>query len=276
MSAPLLRIAALQPSISITLARLGALDHLVACTRWCLDALPELRSRSLHVISDSWSSTADEIVATRAGLVIAAVPYRMESLAAILKAGLPVLALAPRRLVDVYADIRLLGSVVHRSEAAETCIREMQSAVETVRSRASAAPNRPLVYAEEWGKPLIHSQPWVAELIDAAGGQFLGTPGAVTDAQAIAAADPDAMIFAWCGAGSRVPLERIAALRDWSTLAAVRSRRLYCLPDELLNTPAPSLIDGLHALASALHPEIFGESALARRIRPVPTPLPPI
>ena len=36
---------------------------------------------------------------------------------------------------------------------------------------------RPLVYCEEWGKPLILSQTWVAELVEAAGGRFFGQPG---------------------------------------------------------------------------------------------------
>ena len=47
-----LRIAALQPSVSITLDHLGCLDALVACTRYCLQAVPSLRERDLKVIAD--------------------------------------------------------------------------------------------------------------------------------------------------------------------------------------------------------------------------------
>jgi iron complex transport system substrate-binding protein len=113
-------------------------------------------------------------------------------------------------------------------------------------------------YCEEWGKPLIHSQLWVKELVEAAGGAFVGEPGTTTDAEAVAAADPDVIIAAWCGAGDRVPLERIVEQRQWQGLRAVQSGRVYCIADELLNTPAPTLIDGLHALAEAIHPDIFG------------------
>jgi iron complex transport system substrate-binding protein len=269
MTRPRLRIAALQPSISITLAHLGALDDLVACTKWCLDAVPELGPRGVQILADSWSSNTEQILAAQPSLVLASVPYRMESLAAILKAGCPVLALTPRTLSDIYADIRLLGSIVHRAEAAEACVAGMETAIEATRTRAAAAEQKPLVYAEEWGKPLIHSQTWVAELIDAAGGRFLGTPGSTTEAEQVAAADPDAMVFAWCGAGDRVPLERVAARRGWGGLRAVAGRRVFCVPDELLNTPAPTLIQGLRALASALHPEIFGKSPDVRQIGPV-------
>jgi len=63
--------------------------------------------------------------------------------------------------------------------------------------------------------------------------------------------------MAWCGAGERVPLERTAEKRSWQSLRAVRNSRVFCIADELLNTPAPTLIGGLHALAAAIHPEIF-------------------
>ena len=134
----------------------------------------------------------------------------------------------------------------------------MQSQVEDVRRRGTAVGVRPRVYCEEWGKPLIRSQLWVMELVEAAGGEFIGTSGATTEAEAVAAADPDVIVAAWCGAGDRVPLERIVEQRRWQDLRAVRGGRVYCIADELLNTPAPTLIGGLHALAQAIHPDIFG------------------
>ena len=252
-----LRIAALQPSISIILDRLGALDTLVACTRYCVDAVPELAHRSITVIKDSWSCTTDEILAAKPSLVLASVPYRMESLAALLKSGCPVVTLAPHTLADICTDIRLIGSIVRRVETAELLIAEMQQEIAATRARVSGNDKRPVVYCEEWGKPLIQSQPWVAELTEAAGGQFLGGPGKQTTAEAIAAADPDVMVFAWCGAGDRVPLERIIAQRGWHDLRAVREGRIFCIADEWLNTPAPTLLLGLRALAAALHPSSF-------------------
>lgn len=273
---PHLRIAALQPSISLVLHHLNALDTLVACTKYCVDAVPALRSLPVQVIHDSWSSTTDEILAASPNLVLASVPYRMESLAAILKAGCPVLTLAPHTLADIYADIRLLGSIVGRTAEAAACVASMETAIAAVRARAAFAASRPLVYCEEWGKPLIHSQLWVAELVEAAGGRFFGTPGSTTEATTVAPADPDLLIFAWCGAGDRVPLERVISQRGWQGLRAVREQRVYCIPDEFLNTPAPNLIDGLHALASALHPGTFGHAQAIRRLGTLAEALPSI
>jgi iron complex transport system substrate-binding protein len=265
-----MRIASLQPSISLTLAALGRLDSLCAVTKYCVDALPEIAARNLPVLSDSWSfdrgsdgagaGNVDLLLAARPDLVIASVPYRMESLAAILKSGLPVLALAPRCLADVYADIRLIAA--HVAANPEPVIAHMEQTIAVTRARCAhgTQEHRPLVYCEEWGKPLTHSQSWVAELVESAGGRFLGTPGAQTTAEAIAVADPDVLLFAWCGAGDRVPLTRVIEQRGWQSLRAVRNRRVHVIPDELLNTPAPTLVDGLACMAAALHPAIYPAS----------------
>lgn len=264
-----MRIVALQPSISIVLAQLGRLDDLAGCTKWCVDAIPELRKRQVPVVKDSWSSSADEILAIKPDLVIASVPYRLESLAAILKAGAPVLALAPHCLADIYRDICLIGSVVNDQGSAQRLVSEMQAEIECIRQQAFAldrvhAGQRPVVYCEEWGKPLIRSQEWVRELVEVAGGSFQGIPGSIATAAEIADADPEILAMAWCGAGSRVPLRRVVEQRGWQQLRAVRERRVYCIPDELLNTPATNLVDGLKALAAAIHPDYFDYAGMLR------------
>lgn len=262
-----MRIISLQPSITRTLADLGALDSVIACTKYCREVCEEAAGKP--VIHDSWSVTSAEISAIQeelhADLVIASVPYRMESLAEILKAGLPVLALAPKSLADVFTDIALIAKQVDRSELGCRLVSSMQESIGAIREKTSDMP-RPTVYCEEWGKPLIHSQHWVAELVEAAGGSFLGVPGTHTTPEEIAHLSPDVIIAAWCGAGDRVPLERIVEQRCWQSLPAVRANRVYCINDEFLNTPASSLIYGLNALAAAIHPEDFVSTGGLRRI----------
>jgi iron complex transport system substrate-binding protein len=180
-----------------------------------------------------------------------------------------VVTLAPHALADIYADIRLIGSIVHRVEAAESLVAAMEQEIAATRARVADDRPRPVVYCEEWGKPLIHSQPWVAELIEAAGGQFLGDAAKQTTPEAIAAADPDVMIFAWCGAGDRVPLDRVVTQRGWQSLRAVRTGRVFCIADEWLNTPAPTLLLGLRAMDAALHPDSFDPKQKPRNFHTV-------
>jgi iron complex transport system substrate-binding protein len=272
------RIACLQPSATVILASVGELDRVVACTKYCVDVVPELRTevRSAQrlIVADSWTSKASEILAAKPDLVIASVPYQEAAVVEILKAGIRFLGLAPRTLNDIYTDIALIAGCVGAgerdvNERGAKVISDMQQAIAEVRRQTATLP-RKRVFCEEWGKPIIESQAWVAELVQAAGGDFLGKPGAQCSAQEIARMDPEVIIAAWCGAGDRVPLAKIVSGRGWSDTVAARNSQVYCISDELLNTPAPTLVAGLRALAGAIHPAIFGPQRGLRPITQVP------
>ena len=260
------RVVSLQPSATLTLRDLGLLDRVVACTKYCADVCPEVADGSRVIVADSWSAQAEQIIAAKPDLVIASVPYQLEAVAEILKAGVRFLGLAPRTLDDIYRDIAAIGGVFGASDQSQQVIHRMQDALENVRAFSVTTDRSPLVFCEEWGKPLIASQPWVAELVEAAGGRFLGEPGKTTSAEAVAAAQPEVVIAAWCGAGDRVPLEKIIQQRAWLDLPAVRERRVFCISDELLNTPAGNLVAGLHAIVWALQPELFPQPRGIRRL----------
>ena len=277
------RVVSLQPSITVTLRDLGLLDRLAACTKYCLDVCPELKGTQVTIVEDSWSAQAEQILSLAPDLVLASVPYRMESLAEIMKSGVPCLCLSPKSLADVYSDILHIARLVSSERAGGAELRAfrlvdlMRHEIDQMRAKTSSL-SRPLVYCEEWGKPLILSQPWVAELVDAAGGRFFGMPGKQTTEEEVAAAGPEVIIAAWCGAGDRVPLEKIIARRGWAGTQAARNGRVYCINDEFLNTPASTLLDGLRVLASAIHPDVFSYSKGLRRIEAVaqaPSPAAP-
>jgi iron complex transport system substrate-binding protein len=266
------RVVSLQPSVTVTLRDLGVLDRLVACTKYCVDVCPEVMETGCIIVEDSWSAKADQIMAANPDLVIASVPYRLESVAEILKSGVPFLGLAPRSLEDIYKDIIMISRMVSSEEPVASdsrglaLVARMEKDVQSVREKTTGL-TRPLIYCEEWGKPLILSQTWVAELVEAAGGRFFGQPGKQVTEEEVATADPDVIVAAWCGAGDRVPLEKIIPRRGWEHTKAAKNGRVYCINDEFLNTPASTLIQGLHALAAAIHPEMFIEAPGLRRIQ---------
>jgi iron complex transport system substrate-binding protein len=259
------RIACLQPSATVILAAVGELDRVVACTKYCADVVPEIMAQPRTILADSWTADAGQIIAVEPDLVIGSVPYQEKAVIEILRSGTSFLGLAPKSLADVYADIALVAGVVGASGRGEEVIGRMQEHIEQVRARA-AVGTRPRVFCEEWGKPLIASQAWVAELVEAAGGEFLGQPGRQISVEEVVRMDPDILIAAWCGAGDRVPLEKIVAERKWQGTRAARVSRIYCVRDEHLNTPAPTLLRGLDALAFAIHPEIFARTEGIRQI----------
>lgn len=258
------RVVSLQPSATVILASVGRLDRLIACTKYCVDVCPEVNSGGRAIVADSWTAKADEILAVRPDLVIAAVPYQEKAVTEILKSGARFLGLAPKTLADIYTDIATIAGIVGESDRGEQVIAKMQQEIEEVR-RQSHGADRPRVFCEEWGKPLIASQSWVAELVEAAGGEFVGTPGAQQTAEEVLRQNPDVAIAAWCGAGNRVPLEKITSDRGWNEMTAVKGNRVYCINDEFLNTPAPTLVSGLRALAAAIHPDRFPQPSQGLR-----------
>jgi iron complex transport system substrate-binding protein len=213
----------------------------------------------MAIVADSWTAQSRQISVARPDLVIAAVPYQEKAVAEILKAGARFLGLAPKSLADVYGDIAAIAGIMGAREAGVRVIEKMREAIDLVRQKTQRLA-RLRVFCEEWGKPLIASQLWVAELVEAAGGEFIGKPGAQTNPTAVETASPEVIIAAWCGAGDRVPLEKIVTGRKWRSTPAAKNGRMYCIRDEYLNTPAPTLVSGLHALAAAIHPEVFPQA----------------
>jgi iron complex transport system substrate-binding protein len=265
----------------VILSALGELERVVACTKYCADVVPEISRSSRMIIADSWTANTEEIVAAKPDLVIAAVPYQEKAISEILKSGARFLGLAPKTLSDIYTDIATIAGTVGAGERGEEVISTMQRHIQAVRdqvrARSSHSP-KPTVFCEEWGKPLIASQTWVAELVEAAGGCFAGVPGQQILAEEVVRLNPDITIASWCGAGDRVPLEKIIADRGWQQTAAARTGRVFCIRDEFLNTPAPTLLQGLDALAHAINPTLFPVTKGIRQITvgaisPVPNPV---
>lgn len=264
------RVVCLQPSATLTMRDIGLLTRVVACTRYCADVCPEAADDKRLIVSDSWTAQAGEILAVSPDLVIASVPYQLEAVGEILKAGIRFLGLAPRTLADIYSDIETISAIMAVPERGKQVVAEMQSAIEEVRLRCRTDSGIPRVFCEEWGKPIIASQPWVVELVESAGGSFVGEPGKPVSEEEVTHSNPDVLLAAWCGAGDRVPLEKTVERRNWSGLPAVREGRVFCISDELLNTPATSLVKGLHAIAWALHPGRFPRPKGIRQINTAP------
>lgn len=263
------RIVCLQPSATVILDAIGELDRVIACTRYCADVVPRVADGSRVIVADSWTAQAEQIIAVRPDLIIAAVPYQEKAVSEILRAGARFLGLAPKSLAEIYTDIAVISGAVGSPTRGEEVINAMRRHIEEMRARVAGA-RRLRTFCEEWGKPVITSQKWVAELIEAAGGEFVGVSGSQVEPEEIAQLDPEVMIAAWCGAGDRVPLEKIVADRGWQETSAAKAGRVFCIRDEFLNTPAPTVLKGLDALAFALHPEIFPDTKGIRRITEVP------
>ncbi|MGC1105080.1 MAG: ABC transporter substrate-binding protein [Candidatus Acidiferrales bacterium] len=251
------RIASLAPSVTSILVALGARRQLVAVSKWCKDVadvsgLPEL--------GDCWSlgagGDAETLMKLRPTVIVGSVPFKAEAVQKILALPVPFLALNPRSLADVEADIRVLGRVVQLAARAEALIREMRRNFERLRKLTKHAKIRPSVYCEAWPHPRISSPAWVAELVRICGGVMIVPAGQRIADEDVARANPEVIVLAWAATGGKSKTEQAFANPAWRDVSAVRESRVFAIRDELLNTPGPPLVRGAEELLRVIHPEL--------------------
>ena len=247
------RIVSLAPSVTSILVALGAHRNLVAVTRWCRHVAPV---KGLPALGDAWATETKPIERLRPTLIIGSVPYRADTLEKLLAIPAPFLAMNPRTLADIFADIHLLGALTGKQAAAKKLERKMRAALNDVARQAALALDRPRVYAESWPNPRISSPPWVGELIEMAGGRIVLPAGKRVSDEEVRRARPDAIVLAWAAAGGRSRRETALENPAWQNVPAVRTGCVFAIPDHLLNTPGPPLVEGARALLRVLHPEI--------------------
>jgi iron complex transport system substrate-binding protein len=164
------------------------------------------------------------------------------------------MAINPRTVADIFGDIRMLGRLVECGLAAERLIRKMRDGFADVsrkaRRRGSGTPVR--VYCEAWPKPRISSPPWVAELVEMAGGQMVVEAGERVTDEEVARAAPELIVLAWAATGGRAKVSTALRNPSWQDVPAVRSGRVVVVRDELLNTPGPPLLSGARELARVI------------------------
>jgi len=241
-----LRIVSLAPSATSILCAIGAKKALVGVTKWCADVAPV---DGLPKLGDCWHmGPAEEVVRLKPNLVIGSVPYKQETVATLLDQPLNFLAMNPRTLADVYADIRMLGRIVARAKAAETLVGKMKREFAAVGRQTKKQMKCPRVYCEAWPNPRISSPPWAAELVSLCGGELVVPAGERVSNVQVAAAKPDIIVLAWAATGEGADGTKAYEIEEWQEIPAIRDKRVYVIRDEWLNTPGPPLVHGARAL----------------------------
>jgi iron complex transport system substrate-binding protein len=250
------RIVSLSPNITSILFELGAMQDVVAVSRWCKDVAPV---STLPAVGDCWKLNVSDVMKLQPTLLIGSVPFAVETVEDILAQPVAFLAINPRTLADIERDIRTLARLVGRASSGNRLIAKMNRAFDKVKQKSAVARRhqarrsfRPVVYSEAWPNPRISSPPWVAELVEFVGGVAAVAPGAKVSADEVARAKPDVIILAWTATGDRAKLETALKNPAWRGVPAVVNKRVYAIRDEWLNTPGPPLIHGAEALYRAL------------------------
>ena len=295
MPPPARRIVSLVPNGTEILFALGAGDQVVGVSHEC-DFPPAARERpiltgsalaadlapaeidlavsaqvgnglSLYTIDDALLARLDpELIVTQELCPVCAVSTeQVEGALGPLPRCPDVLSLDPRRLADVFDDIRSVGAKIGKEREADELVEGLEARLARLaETRAGAGAKRPRVLALEWLEPPFAGGHWVPEMIEAAGGEDVAArPGDSSRRMTwdeVAALDPDLLIVMPCGfdeAGARAQVERIAAAPEWSALRAVREGKVFPVDaNGCFSRPGPRLVDGIERLA-----EIFGDCA---------------
>jgi iron complex transport system substrate-binding protein len=260
------RIVSLAPSNTEIVCALDACDRLVGVTDFD-DYPPEVADVDDVVISAQVDvelvveAEPDLVLAAGNELTPTAVLQQLDDL------GLPVLVLYPESMEEVLDDIRLLGSALGREVEAATLAEEMEGRIADVAAAVDGADAPSTLYEVFHSEGVTYTAgegSFLASLIEIAGGDpVTGDAQGVLPPEQLVAADPELILL---GSASYDPaladpasaLSAVAGRPGWSEITAVREGAVVPYLDDIVTTrPGPRIVDGLEALARAIHPERF-------------------
>jgi iron complex transport system substrate-binding protein len=257
------RIVSLIPATTELLVALGVADRIRARTDFDHD--PALAA--LPSVGPGLTPSVEWLVALRPELVITWPDSRDRGLAAQLEAlGIPTYAARIETIDDITTTTRRIGTLVGRTQAADSLVREIEAGLAEVR-RAVAGRDRPTVFYVVGHEPPMTAGPgtFIDELINLAGGRnlFPDTPGwPPVSLEEVLRREPELLIVP-LGEGNATP-DRLTRRPGWRDLTAVRAARVYTIDAEFAHRPGPRIAQVARALAELIHPEAFAPAAARR------------
>jgi cobalamin transport system substrate-binding protein len=256
------RIVSLAPSNTEIVCALDACDRLVGVTDFDdypaeVADVPDVVIGAVVDVELVVDADPDLILAAGNELTPSAVITELEDL------GYPVLVLYPESLDEVLDDVRLVGEALDARTAADALAESMEDRIQTV-SNAVAGASMPRTFYEvgvfEGAIYTAGQDSFLASLITIAGGDPI-TGDALTTAIALEdllAADPELILLGDAAYDPSVTPDSVAARPGWSGMTAVLGGHIVVMAeDPVITRPGPRIVDGLEALARAIHPDRF-------------------
>lgn len=214
-----------------------------------------------------------DLILTQDLCTVCAVPTGdVEDALAVLGCHARVVSLDPGSLDEVIACIGLVGEATGTAERARALMAQLRGRIAAIR-RAVAGRRRPRTFALEWSDPPYTGGHWVPDMVEAAGGlPLLATRGAPSRSLRWGEAgegSPEVVVFMPCGYGLDEAVREGQALREVPELAS--ASRIYAADaNAYFSRPGPRVVEGVEALAWALHPEadLAPQPERIRAIRP--------
>ena len=256
------RIVSLAPSNTEIVCALDACDDLVGVTDF--DDYPAQVVQVTDVVVGAVvdvekvvAADPELILAAGNGLTPATVIDQLTDL------GYPVLSLYPHDLGGVYDDISLVGEAIDAQGVADQLLTNLQARADAVATAVAGAERRRTFYEVGVFEGSIYTagkDSFLASLISLSGGEPIVGDAASTAIQLedLIAADPELILLGDAAYDPTITPASVAARPGWSEMTAVKDGQIVVVLDDLVITrPGPRIVDGLEALAKAIHPELF-------------------
>jgi len=256
------RIVSLAPSNTEIVCALDACDELVGVTDF--DDYPAQVADVTQVVVGAVVDV-EKVIAAEPELILAAGNELTPTpvIDQLSQLGYPVLSLYPHDLDGVYDDISLVGTAIDALGVADGVVASMKARADAI-ATAVAGASRPRTFYEvgvfEGSIFTAGEDSFLASLISLAGGDpVLGD--AVTTAiqlEDLIAADPELILLGDAAYDPSITPASVAARPGWGEMTAVQDGSIVVVLDDVVITrPGPRIVDGLEALAQAIHPDLF-------------------
>jgi iron complex transport system substrate-binding protein len=175
---------------------------------------------------------------------------------------IPLFVLDAQSIEDIPLQIHTLGTMFERISTANEVTQAMRQRIAEIRQKVETVSAKRVLYVLN-SQPLITVGPgsFIHQMIGLAGGTNIAAQAGMAyprlSMETVLAEDPEVLIFP-VGTVETVPKSEQQQWLRWESLSAVKAKRVYEVPSNLLNRPGPRIVDGLAQLANAIHPEAFG------------------
>lgn len=250
------RIASLAPSNTEILFALGLGSKVVAVDQYS-DYPPEAKQKSQ--LGSYLKPDLEQLVAATPDLVLATGVHTKEIVPQLESRKLTAVVVDPQNVDQVLKSIALVGAITGAPGVAAKLTSDLRGRIDAVAARVAGAP-RPRVYVE-LDATLFSVGPgsFVDDMLQKAGGQNIAadaqTPYPQLSQETIFQKDPQVILITHDDEKGTVAA--VKARPGWDKLSAVKDNRVVVLDPNLTNRPGPRVVDGLEAMAKAIHPEKF-------------------
>jgi iron complex transport system substrate-binding protein len=252
------KIVSLTPSATETLFALGVGDRIVGKVEDLSVYPPD--AAKIPDVAKFGEVDVEKIVGLGTDLVIAGgnsfnPPDKIAQLRTL---GVPVVVLYAPDVPTVFTDIELIGAAVGKAAEAKDLTTSMQAGFDQIGAATAGLP-KPRVFYELDASQKIYTaadDSFLAAMIELAGGEPI-TTGSTTNfeipLETLITKDPEIILLGDAAYGTTV--EVVEGRPGWKVMTAVKNKAITPVDDVVITRPGPRLLEGLRALAAAIHPD---------------------